>query len=463
MIQLRPYQENIINDVRAEFACGKKRVCIVSGCGSGKTVIMAWMSAQAKIKGNDVLFVIHRQELSDQSSETFSESGISHGIIGAGFPMNPAEKIQIASIQTVIRRLDRINTPVIIILDESHHATANTWKRLLAAYPNAFVIGLTATPARLGGQGLGDIFESLVMGPSVKKLIEDGYLAPFKYYAPPQIANMNGVKVKMGDYDQKQIAEIMDNNVIIGDAVEHYRRLADGKRAIVYCTSVAHSRHTAESFRAAGYAASHIDGDTHKIERRRLVADFKNGGLQIITNCDLISEGFDCPGAEVVILLRPTQSLTLYIQQSMRGMRPDPANPDKVCIILDHVGNVGRHGLPDEDREWSLEGVKKKKAEPGQAFPVRQCPKCYTAHRPTPACPSCGHVYVIEERAEIKKEKGELAEVIDIERIARKREQGRARSESDLIKIAIKRGYEPGWVRRMCSHKGIPFGEEARK
>lgn len=458
MIQLRDYQDDIVNKIGAEFDAGRRRICTVLGCGGGKTVIFSWLSGRARLKGNDVLILQHRAELIQQTSDTLTSAGISHSLIAAGMPLNLREKIQVASVQTVARRLNKINPPKIIIIDEAHHALANTWKRILAEYPDALVIGMTATPARTNGQGLSDIFESIVEGPCVKELIETGYLAPYQYFAPPQIAQLDGVKVKMGDYDQKQVAEIMDKSVIIGDAVQHYRELAAGKRAIVYCASVEHSQHTAAQFAAAGFTAAHLDGDTHPVERKRLVDNFKAGRLQVLTNVDLFGEGFDVPGAEAVIMLRPTQSLTLFIQQSMRGMRIDPGNPDKQAIILDHVGNVARHGLPDEDRTWTLAGTRKERSTSSKSeFPVRQCPKCYTAHRTSLQCPKCGYLYPVEQRAEIEQVSGELAQVIDIERQKRRQEVGRARTVEELEQIAIARGYSFHWIRKMCELKHIPM------
>lgn len=457
MIQLREYQDDIVNKIGAEFDAGRRRICTVLGCGGGKTVIFSWLSGRARLKGNDVLILQHRAELIQQTCDTLAGAGIAHGVIAAGQPINLREKIQVASVQTVARRLAKINPPKIIIIDEAHHALANTWKRILAEFPDALVIGMTATPARTNGQGLGDIFESIVEGPSVKELVDTGYLSPYQYFAPPQIAKLEGVKVKMGDYDQHQVAEIMNTSVIIGDAVQHYQKIAAGKRAIVYCASIEHSKHTAAQFAAAGFTAAHLDGDTHPIERRRLVADFKSGRVQILTNVDLFGEGFDCPGAEAVIMLRPTQSLTLFIQQAMRGMRIDPDNAGKSAVILDHVGNVARHGLPDEDRIWTLEGTHRERGSKKSEFPIRQCPKCYTAHRTAPTCPACGYLYPVEQRAEIEQVGGELAQVVDIERQKRRQEVGRARSVEELEQIAIARGYSFHWIRKMCEVKHIPM------
>jgi len=425
----------------------------VAPCGAGKTVIMAWMAAQSAVRGNPVLFTVHRKELIDQSSKTFQDLGIQHGIIAPGCPMSD-ELIQIGSIFAVVKRLEKIKTPALIIIDEIHHAVANTWKKLLQAFPNAFVIGLTATPARMSGEGLGSVVESLVMGPSVKQLIDWGNLAPFRYYAPPIVANLEGLRVKYGDYIQSDVSLRMDKSEIIGDAIEQYKKLADGKRAICYCVSRAHSEHTAEMFRQAGTPAVHIDGETHSAVRKAAIEQFRSGEIRVLCNVDLISEGFDVPAMEAVILMRPTQSLTLHIQQSMRPMRPDADNPDKVAVIIDHVGNVYRHGLPDEDRTWSLEGRKKGQSQERE-IKLRQCPECYAAHRPAPACPLCGFAYRPGERSEPEQRKGELVKIDELERKRRRQEVGRARNITDLEQIAIKRGYSLRWITKIAGFKGI--------
>lgn len=425
-MQLRNYQIAGIDEMRSRFQSGIKRLCYVGPCGSGKTVLMSHMATQAAKKSNRTLFLVHRRELLDQAVNTVSAHKL----------------IQIASVHTIARRLDRTDEPQLIIIDEAHHVLAKTWLNVINRFPNACVVGLTATPARTGGKGLGDVFQELIFGPTAKDLIADGYLAPYKYYAPPVVADLENIKIKMGDYDHAEIAVRMDKPSITGDAISHYRKLAGGKRAIIYCASIQHSENTAQAFREAGYRAKHIDGDTPADTRKQATEDFRNGRLQILTNVDLISEGYDCPGCEAVILLRPTASLTLYIQQSMRGMRPGPG---KTCIILDHVGNCQRHGLPDDDREWSLDGtIKRKKQEPATVS-IRVCPMCYSAHKPDDKCPYCGFVYPVEAR-EIKQTEGELREITAVERKAKRMEVGMARTLDDLRRIAKERNYNPSWV-----------------
>jgi len=451
MLKLRLYQEYLIEGVRDEFRQGRRRTCVVAPCGAGKTIIMAWMAAQSVVRSQQVLFIVHRQELVEQSSITFSVLNIQHGIIAAKYPMTDSI-INIGMIQTVIRRLDKIKTPNLIIIDECHHVLSKTYLKLIETFPNAYVIGLTATPARMGGQGLGEVFQSLVMGPSVKQLIDWGNLSKFKYYAPPVKADLTGCRVKYGDYVKSEINMRMDKSEIIGDSIEQYQKLCPGKRAICYCVSRAHSEHTAEMFRSAGIQAQHIDGETESGVRRAAIESFRRGEIKVLCNVDLISEGFDVPAMEAVLLLRPTQSLTLHIQQSMRPMRPDADNPEKTAIIIDHVGNVYRHGLPDEDREWTLESKPKKQQD--RVVSLRTCPKCYGAHRPAPKCPVCGYVYVAEREGPTQR-KGDLVEIDELERIRKKQEVGRARSIPDLEKIALERGYKLNWINRMAEIKRI--------
>lgn len=295
-----------------------------------------------------------------------------------------------------------------------------------------------------------------MLGPDVKQLIEWGNLSPFRYYAPPVKVDLTGLRVKYGDYVRDEVALRMDKSEIIGDIIEQYRKLADGKRAICYCVSRAHSEHTAEMFRAAGIPAQHIDGETQDAVRKVAIEQFRTGKIRVLCNVDLISEGFDVPAMEAVILARPTQSLTLHIQQSMRPMRPDKDNPDKVAIIIDHVGNVYRHGLPDEDRTWSrsLEGRRRQKQEPRE-ISLRQCPECYAAHRPAPVCPLCGYQYKVEERSEPEQRQGELVKIDELERKRRRQEVGRARNITDLEQIALKRGYSLRWIPKMAEIKKI--------
>lgn len=274
------------------------------------------------------------------------------------------------------------------------HAVSDSYKSIMAKWPKVFVLGVTATPERLDGKGLGDVFGALVRGPEVADLIEQGYLARPIYFAPPS-ADLSGVGTVAGDYNKGQLAERFDKPKITGDAVDHYRRICPGVPAIAFCVSLIHAENVAASFRAAGYHSQSIDGTMTKEQRRQRLRDLTSGAIHVLTSCELISEGLDIPRVIAGILLRPTQSLSLHLQQLGRELRPCPGKLH--AIILDHADNLRRHGLAEQRREWSLEGFTEKKERAAKQEEnielSRQCPTCYRVHAPAPACPQCGHVY----------------------------------------------------------------------
>ncbi|ANR70139.1 restriction endonuclease subunit R [Selenomonas sp. oral taxon 126] len=453
-IRLRPYQEQLVDDVGYEFGAGRRRVCAVMPCGAGKTIVTAWMARGTALSGRRAIFMVHRQELIEQTSATFTEMGIRHGLIAAGAAKEYDLPVQIASVQTLVHRLGEVPPPDFLICDECHHIVANSYRKIIDHFGAICVLGVTATPERIGGQGLGEVFESLVLGPSAAELIAAGNLTPYDYYAPPSKFDPAAAHVRFGEYVKSDLVNQIDDADVIGDIVKNYQNLAAGKRAICYCINRAHSEHVAASFRAAGIPAEHVDGETHRAARARAVEEFRAGRLQILCNAELLGEGFDVPAMEAVILARPTASLTLYIQQSMRPLRPDPAQPEKRAVIIDHVGNVFRHGLPDEAHAWSLETKKKRP----RTTAIKICPACYTALPSTArACP-CGHVFMAaaasEERKYTEKD-GTLTKIEEIRRKKQRQEVGMARSVADLTAIALQRGYSLRWVSRMADMKHL--------
>lgn len=436
-MKLRDYQVELINDVRKAYLSGKKRPCIVLPCGGGKSIIVADMAKKATEKGNRVLFLVHRKELCDQIDDTFRGYGVNMKLCKIGM------------VQTITRRLKKMREPQLIITDENHHCLANSYKRIYEAFPNARCVGVTATPCRLNGGGLGDINDELVVGVTAKWLIENNYLAPYDYYAP-SVADLTGLHVKVGEYVTKEIEERLIKKSIFGDVISYYRQLADGKQAICYCASISHSEQMAENFKEAGIPAAHIDGSTPKAERSLIISRFRSGTIKILCNVDLISEGFDVPDCEAAILLRPTKSLTLYIQQSMRCMR---YKPGKKAVIIDHVGNYARFGLPDQNRTWTLEPKKKGAKKEENEVKVRQCPECFYTHEYADSCPKCGFVYPIAERTleEIKEAKLELINeiVMDFDT------PDDCHSMSELQAFARKKGYKPGWAWFQAKRRGI--------
>lgn len=334
-----------------------------------------------------------------------------------------------------------------ILVHNCHHAVSPTYRGIIAARPNAKVLGTTATPARLDGRGLGEIFDHMHIGPTVAWLTEHGYLASARVFAPPSAINVTGLHKRGGDFAKDELNARCDVPTITGDAVATYSRICNGVPAIAFCVSVMHAHHVASSFRDAGYRAAAVDGATDDRERKRLIDGLGNGAVQVLTSCDLISEGLDSPAVTAAILLRPTASLALARQQIGRALRPAPNKP--AAIILDHCGNILRHGLPTEEIEWSLDGGGKRSKPGVSAPPCRQCRFCYAVFRPNPVCPECGKAQPIEPRT-VEHVDGELVEITSIEkdreRAAKKREVQNAKTYEELLLIGKQRGYKNGWA-----------------
>lgn len=439
-ITLRDYQQRLIESVRAEFATGARRVLMVAPTGAGKTVMFSYITAGALTKGRHVVLLAHRQELIDQISATLRQFRVAHGFIAAGYPIQPRCGAQVASVQTLIRRLDRVREPDLLIIDEAHHATArNTLGRIVAQWSAARVLGVTATPERLSGEGMDEVFQRMIVGPSVADLIADGRLAPFRLFAPPTV-DTSRLHLRAGDYITAEAEALVDKPRVTGDALEHYQRHAAGKRAIVYCVSVRHAQHVARDFMLAGISAMSIDGNMDRMQRRDAIERFKRGNIHVLTSCDLVSEGFDLPAIECGIFLRPTASLVLWLQQVGRCLRPWPGKQH--AILLDHAGNALRHGLPDEPREWTLAGRERSTGRDADRAPqgVRVCPQCFSADRGgVPVCRQCGHVFAAKPRT-VEHVDGQLQEITS--RAQARREQGHARSLEALIEIGKMRRYK---------------------
>lgn len=445
---LRPYQSEAIEEVRGAYR-SHRSVLLCLPTGAGKTYTASAIVHGAAAKRNTVWWLVHRRELAAQASQTFHSLGIPHGTVQAGHISDPYAMVQVASIQTIARRIDKVPAPKLIVFDECHHIGAASWDALFHAFPEAKILGLTATPWRLDGQGLGRWFGHMVEGPTTGELIDEGSLSPFRLFAP-STPDLSGVGITGGDYQRGALAKAMDRPTIVGDAIGHYRRLCPGKRAVVFAAGVENSKHIVDQFQGQGIPAEHVDGSMGSDERDAAVARFRRGETLILSNADLFGEGFDVPAIEAAILLRPTKSLSLYLQQVGRALRP--ADGKTEAIILDHAGNSLTHGLPDDPREWSLaDREKRKRAEKGEVA-IRQCEECFYVFRPAPACPQCGHVAQVAKR-EIEVVEGTLEEVT--ERRSLFREQGKANSLEALIALGRQRGYKSPefWARKVWASR----------
>lgn len=456
-MQLRNYQEKDIYNIREAFGLKNERVVFRGATGSGKTVMFADMAIKAKQIANRVCIIVHRRELLDQISDHLGLTP--HGIIASDVLRSPGQLIQVATIQTLVRR-DYKDKFDFIIIDEAHHALASQYLKVIKGNPSAKILGVTATPCRMQGYGLGDLFTCLVeQSISIKELIKAGYLSQPMVYAPSMI-DVSDIKLHAGDYSKKELEFVSSSDRIVGDAVEYYKALAPGRPAIAFCVSVKHALKTADMFCDKGIPAACVHGGLNKIVRRRFIEGLSSGEWKILTSCDLISEGLDVPKVSCGIMLRPTHSLALALQQMGRILRPYPGKEN--AIILDHAGNCLRHGMPEQDRVWNLDKKTKHgpKVRDEVDVNVRQCPICYHVHEFAAVCTGCDYEYQPEDRV-ITKAEGvlELLAEKKARALMRKHEVRKARTREQLTLIADRRGYKYGWVDMTLKTRGNASGK----
>lgn len=432
-----PYQQDLIDKARNSLAKGNRAVLLVSPAGSGKSVIIAEIARLAVEKGGHVLFLVHRKELVDQIKETFK-----------------ADEIDLAhtTIMTVGRiknRLGKLPKPTLIITDETHHSVAKTYLTIYRYYSDVPRLGFTATPWRMNGQGLHDIYDDMVEGQNVRWLIDNHYLAPFTLYGFNPGDQSMLKRSSTGDYTNASM-DAFAKKMIYGDIISNWREKAEGRKTIVYCHAVWFSKQVAQAFNDAGIPATHADSQTPPAERDQIMADFKAGKVKILCNVDLVSEGFNVPDCSCVVLLRPTESLVLYIQQAMRSMRYQPG---KQAVIIDQVGNFQRFGLPDAQREWTLADRKKqgKKNSDNQDAPiVKTCDQCFAViNANCKVCPFCGAEVEVEQiQIEIDKE-AKLTDVTDFKFTTNylvTKKPAELNSMQELYAYAEAKGYKRGWA-----------------
>lgn len=428
-MQLRPYQLDLFQKTQSAFAQGCHRPLVVAPCGAGKSYLFAEMVRKTR---GEVLVLTHRQELKEQHERLFRNLGIKNA--------------RVAMVLTEANRLGQYSTPALIVADEAHLSRSSSWMRVIDHY-STWTVGLTATPIRLDGKPLGDVFDTLIEGVDVKWLIEHQNLAPYEYYAPT-LVDTDGLRTLAGDYVATDLEKLMNEMVIYGDVIESYRRFAPGERTICYCVSVNHAIQTADAFRNAGIRAEHLSAGTLPGRRREILDNFRNGGFDVLCNVGIISEGVSIDEVSCCILLRPTESVALGIQQMMRCMR---YLPGKTAKIIDCVGNYTRIGLPDDDREWSLgEPLKRRpRTDENGDFYIRTCPECYMTFKTAPVCPFCGAEYPLHPREIQAKEAIELKRItaeemarVEAEKKKARQEQGRAQTFEELVAIGKAKGYK---------------------
>ena len=426
---LRDYQQSLFEKTSEAFKRGYRRPLVVAPCGAGKSYLFAEMIRRTH---GEVLVLTHRQELKQQHEDLLRSLGITNA--------------RVAMVLTEYNRLGKYQTPALIVTDEAHLSRSNSWQKVIEYY-DTYTVGFTATPIRLDGKPLGDIFDVLIEGVDVRWLIEHQRLAPYEYYAPTTV-DISELRKVAGDYVVSDLEHLMNERAIYGNVVESYRRFASGERAIAYCVSVRHARNTAEAFTSNGIRAEVLSSGTPTGERRRIMEAFRSGQIPILCNVGIIAEGISIDDVTCCMLLRPTDSIALGIQQMMRCMR---YLPGKTAKILDFVGNYTRIGLPDDDREWSLDKPvrRRDRCNENGDFYIRCCPECYMTFKTAPVCPYCGAEYPLHPRELQAHEDIELARITAEEtarleqmKKAARVEQGRAQSFEDLVRLGRQRGYK---------------------
>ena len=454
-MQLRPYQSAAIERMETMISEGVKAPLIVAPTGAGKTVIAAEIVRRAR--GN-TLFLAPRRELIHQTCRKLDDVGVPYGVVLAGDGrQNLYAPVQVASVDTLIARTlrsQRLKLPSFerIIVDEAHVGLTDTRQRLLDQWPEATIIGLTATPCRSDGKAMGRVYDELIEVASVQELVDAGFLVRARYFSVSE-PDLSRVRTTAGDYNRGDLDRVMNQSKLVGDIVGHWLEHASTRRTVVFATSIEHSVALAEQFQSEGVAAEHVDANTPQEAREATFRRFSDGDTQVLTNCTLASIGFDLPALDCVVFARPTKSLGLYIQMLGRGLRPAPGKHD--CLVLDHAGNVHRHGFATDTRYWTLHGkyaedqerkardraAKEEKGEKELTCPVCKCSWCGGRQ-----CPECGFWFPAKAKA-IDTHDGKLVEMR-----AQSKDWDVKKKQSFFMELsgyAQAAGYNAGWA----SHK----------
>jgi len=454
---LRPYQHDDIAKIEAALATGSKTLYVLP-TGGGKTVVCGNIVERTAEADKRILVLTHRREILKQTSFKIAAE---HGLIQAGLNIDLSYPIQIASIQTLwarCMRTDKVPLPPadLIWIDEAHHAVAETWKKIVAEYPNARVLGSTATPCRGDGRGLGNLFDQIIEGPQIPELIRLKHLVPTIYYAPSG-PDLKGVATRQGDYAINELASRMNRDDLVGDIVTQWHKHGQRRKTLVFAVDVAHSVHVRNEFVKSGVRAEHVDGSTPKDERDEILARLASGETEVVCNCMVLTEGFDLPSIGCITLARPTKQLGLFRQMAGRGLRPAPGKSN--LVLIDHSGAVYRHGLLEDRIEWTL-STEKRAANPAHESRDRastsrllECTQCGAVRTGGEPCPSCGFMPKRGGDAIVFRD-GDLARFDGISKLIPAPDpQERMRWHAMLAHIAGQRGYKPGWTAHKYKEK----------
>jgi superfamily II DNA or RNA helicase len=458
LTQLRDYQIKAIDDLAATVKRGNRRPILVMPTGSGKTVVAKEIIDRTVQKGNRVLVLAPRRELIYQTSEHLERGGIEHAMYMAGEERHVMAPVQVASIPTLYRRMkDGRGVPPLadlVVVDEAHLSIAESTQTVLREYSDRVIIGLTATPARGDGRGLGEVYDDLVFGPSVKELTEQGHLVPVRYYAPSK-PDLDGVKIQMGDYNAKQLGERMNEPTLIGDVVTNWLRICPDRSTVVFSVNIAHSLALCQEFKRMGVDAAQLDATTPLDDRKEIIRKLHTGDVQVVTNCDVLTYGVDIPRLSCAVIARPTKSLVRYLQGAGRVLRPYGEDEEKKTdtILIDHSGVVDELGWVDEEREWSLDPTKtvseRREAKARSESKPIMCPECMATFTAQRECPECGADLSERYAKHIVSFEAELVEIDRRRKNAMQRKwtnEEKAEFFGELKNYAFQFNYKPGWA-----------------
>ena len=484
-MELRGYQIDLVAETKNAFKEKFRFPCIVLPCRGGKTAIMGEIAKNAQKKGTPVILIAHRKELIASISLSLCKFGLEHQIIasteavaeikmrqymsfGRVFYKHDAIVI-VASIQTLVNRLDQIKPmPKLMLCDEFHHfVEGSNYEKAFNAFEKPYAVGLTATPCRLDGEGLGighgGFADKLLEGPTVQDLMDMNFVAKYRLFGSKHTIDLSSVKKnKKGEFNARDSAQVMDKPHLVGDAVTEWLKVANGLRTVVFCTSISHAEHTMNEFLSAGVKAGLIHGKMKPQERKQVIDDFADLNIVVLCSVETLGEGVDLASIaqkdvhiQCAVNLAPTNSLAWFIQKMSRPLTKDG---DNMAIIIDHAMDCERHGLLEMPREWSLEGNKKSKKSDGEKTrAIKKCMQCHCImdafHK---SCINCGYVFPIQVH-EIKQVKGDLVEVdkeammyqINIEKKTRRMQQGRCETLQDLLDFARNQGYKSQWAHKL--------------
>ena len=467
---LRQYQVDVVDRVEsllgscASGGSATSRPLIVAPTGSGKTIIGAEVINRHVGRGGRVLVIAHRREIITQTRDKLIAAGVTPGIVLAGFEkeLRTHAPVQVAGIQTLHARAMRAKkmpmpAATLVVIDEAHHARAKTYQAVIDAYPDATIIGLTATPVRGDGRGLGNIFTTMIEAPQIPDLIKLGHLVGTKVYAPVDKNVAKGVKTQSGDYVVSALSARMNTDALVGDVVADWLKHGERRKTVAFAVDVAHSVAIKTAFLEFGVRCEHLDGSTPKGERDEILARLKCGETEVISNCMVLTEGWDMPEVGCIILARPTKQMGLFRQMIGRGLRPAEGKSD--CIILDHSGAVYRHGLPEDRVEWSLqtdqraENPTQAKRDRGDAPKLTECPGCKVVMVTPPPCVHCGWMPTPRARDRDFLD-GELGLVVGGKAQEPRYSEGeRQMFFQELRAVAQMRGYKKGWAAHKFKEK----------